>query len=81
MCVPAVKDDFDELHARFDQPPRHEAAASEVAVAVGLPHGFGFFADVERFEARRVHQLNRFGVNVVALFHFLVARLLRELLL
>ena len=34
VVVPAAEVDFDERHARFDQPAGHQAAAAEVGVAV-----------------------------------------------
>ena len=44
----------------FDQPPRHQTPAPEIAIAVSRARLFGLFGDVERFGRFRLHPVRDF---------------------
>ena len=66
MAIEVFKRHLDRAHTDLHQPPGHEAAAAEVAVAISIADRLRFVIDLKRLEVLGVHQRkgvgNRFGV-------------------
>ena len=63
--VPAAKLHLHAPHARFDQPPREQAAEPDLRVAVAVADLGLFLGDVERLQVDRAHQPDGVFVELV----------------
>ena len=63
--VPAAKLHLNAPHARFDQPPREQAAEPDLRVAVAVADLGLLLGDVERLQVDRAHQADSVFVKLV----------------
>ena len=75
--VPVAQADFDERHARLDQPSSQQAASAKIGLTVRFAHRLGLTAQIEGFHSRAEHHLRGFLVEPAMFRYFRCGRAVR----